>query len=271
MFKPDLEPLEKLGLTRVQSKIFVANFSIGPATVKQIAFHANVAREEVYRIMPSLRDLGLIQRHVTSPATYETVNFSDAINLLMKRRQKETNEIVQTTKHLFQLLDQQKETKSWIQFENELVLLSNSDIIDLTILRELGNVNYTLDISINWNVIRFKGQLWDKMLIGLLDEGLKIRIITNLPDENNHILPESTIDLMQNPKCESRYLEQAPSCTLSMYDNIRGLVFNSNCVNDLNPPALWTSNTTILCLMKCYFETTWKSAQELSYNELKIH
>lgn len=54
-----IEFLEKLGLTVVQAKIYIANIDTGPATAKQISKVAKVAREDVYRVMPSLQTLGL--------------------------------------------------------------------------------------------------------------------------------------------------------------------------------------------------------------------
>lgn len=269
MFDNNLKPLEKLGLTRLQSQVFLANFSVGPATAKQIAFQANIAREEVYRTMPSLQGLGLVKKHFTSPIKYETIELADAMKLLIDRKEKETEEIIQSATNLYlQLLGQNKEEKPWINFEDELILLSNNELIDLTISNELRNVKQTLDITVNWDCHRFKAQVWDKMMSNLLDNGLKIRVIMNLPDTNNFSLPKSTIDLMKNPKFETRYLEKTPECIISIYDGNRGFIFNSNCENNLNPPVLWTSNPTILSLIKCYFETTWKSGLGLSYQEL---
>ncbi len=260
--------LEKLGLTNVQSKVFTANFSIGKTTAKQIAHHAKIAREDVYRVMPLLQKMGLVKKHLTKPALFETIDMSNAIKLLVDRRKNETEEICSNAETFLKSIQKKQEVKPWINFEDELILLSNNDIIDLTISNELEDLKKSLEITVNWTCHRYKAQFWARDFTNLIEKGIKVRLIMNIPEKDEFYLPNSTEILMQNPKFNVRYIKKLPDWIISIYDNNRGFIFNSNTDNTLNPPVLWTSNPTILGLMQCYFETTWNAAIEMSYQEL---
>jgi sugar-specific transcriptional regulator TrmB len=260
--------LEKLGLTTVQSKVFIANFSLGKTTAKQIARQAKIAREDVYRVMPSLQQMGLVKKHITKPALFETIDMSNAIKLLIDRRKNETEDICNDAQNFLKNIHKKMEVKPWINFEDELILLSNNDIIDLTISNELEKLKKTLEITVNWKCHQYKAQFWAREFTQLIEKGIKVRIITNMPEKEEFYLPNPTEVLMHNPKFNVRYIEKLPDWIISIYDGNRGFIFNSNTDHTLNPPVLWTSNSTMLGLMQSYFETTWNSAKQMSYPEL---
>ena len=91
-----IEFLEKLGLTIVQAKVYLATIDAGPSTAKQISKVAKVAREDVYRVMPSLQTLGLIKKRISKPAIFEAIRPEDATTFLIDRRKKETEKICYT-------------------------------------------------------------------------------------------------------------------------------------------------------------------------------
>ena len=54
--------LMDLGLTLLQAKAYLALSQLGKATVKTISKTANVARQDVYRVMLALEKLGLAEK-----------------------------------------------------------------------------------------------------------------------------------------------------------------------------------------------------------------
>ena len=51
-----------LGLTLNQAKVYLAVIKLEKTTVVQVANFSKVRREDVYRILPSLEKMGLIER-----------------------------------------------------------------------------------------------------------------------------------------------------------------------------------------------------------------
>lgn len=62
----------ELGLTSLQAKIYLALAQTGNATIRNIAKNSKIARQDVYRIMPSLQKLGLAEQIVVSPTMYKS-------------------------------------------------------------------------------------------------------------------------------------------------------------------------------------------------------
>ncbi len=58
----NMDLLLGLGLTVNQAKVYLAILKLEKSSVSQIAKLSKVRREDVYRILPSLEILGLIER-----------------------------------------------------------------------------------------------------------------------------------------------------------------------------------------------------------------
>ncbi|MCW4047841.1 MAG: hypothetical protein NWE99_09855 [Candidatus Bathyarchaeota archaeon] len=54
-----VQTLMGLGLTLLQAKTYLALATLGKADVKMISKASNVARQDIYRVMPVLQKLGL--------------------------------------------------------------------------------------------------------------------------------------------------------------------------------------------------------------------
>ncbi|MEX2723761.1 MAG: helix-turn-helix domain-containing protein [Candidatus Freyarchaeota archaeon] len=58
-----IQTLTDLGLTFLQAKTYLNLAKLGKANVQTIAKASNVARQDIYRIMPSLQKLGLAEKN----------------------------------------------------------------------------------------------------------------------------------------------------------------------------------------------------------------
>ena len=59
MQKEQIQTLMAFGLTSLQAKTYLALAKLGKADVKTIAKVSKVARQDIYRIMPTLQKWGL--------------------------------------------------------------------------------------------------------------------------------------------------------------------------------------------------------------------
>ena len=72
-----------LGLTLNQAKVYLAVLKLEKTTVGQVANFSKVRREDVYRILPSLEKMGLIERLLGKPTEIRATRVSDALSLLV--------------------------------------------------------------------------------------------------------------------------------------------------------------------------------------------
>jgi len=80
------EKLSEYGITYNQAKVYVAAAKLVIASVSQISKKSNVSREEVYRLLPKLEKLGLIEKTIERPLRIKATNFRAALSILINHR-----------------------------------------------------------------------------------------------------------------------------------------------------------------------------------------
>jgi sugar-specific transcriptional regulator TrmB len=72
-----------LGLTLNQAKVYLAILKLEKTTVGQVAKFSKVRREDVYRILPALEKMGLIEKLLGKPTEIRATPISDALTFLV--------------------------------------------------------------------------------------------------------------------------------------------------------------------------------------------
>ncbi len=81
------ETLTELGLTLNQARIYVALLSSERLlTVKEISKITNITRQDVYRIMPSLQNNGLVEKTITAPTMFKATPLKLGLSILVENR-----------------------------------------------------------------------------------------------------------------------------------------------------------------------------------------
>jgi sugar-specific transcriptional regulator TrmB len=65
MIQDDIQTLTDLGLSLLQAKTYLNLAKLGKANVQTIAKASNVARQDIYRVMPKLQKLGLAEKFIS--------------------------------------------------------------------------------------------------------------------------------------------------------------------------------------------------------------
>ena len=72
-----------LGLSLNQARVYLAILKLERTAVGQIAKFSKVRREDVYRILPTLEKMGLIERLMGKPVEIRATPISDALTFLV--------------------------------------------------------------------------------------------------------------------------------------------------------------------------------------------
>jgi len=99
-----------LGLTASEAKAYLAVVKLGLCRVSQIASEGQLQRTEVYRFMPRLVSMGLIQETLDRPKRYRCSTFQDAIDPLTKKIATQLENITRESKQLVAQLESLKST-----------------------------------------------------------------------------------------------------------------------------------------------------------------
>src|SRR5665647_547671 len=86
------ELLLGLGLTLNQAKVYLAVIKLEKTTVVQVANFSKVRREDVYRILPSLEKMGLVERLLGKPTQIRATPISDALSFLVAEEKSKSDD-----------------------------------------------------------------------------------------------------------------------------------------------------------------------------------
>lgn len=252
-----VETLEKLGLTQLQAKIYLATLTLQRATVIKISTAANVARPDVYRIMPSLEELGLLRKLITTPTMYEATPLRNACQILI---QKKRNQYAQIQKESDELISQYPEKSQ----------MHTPEIVDegfsIIASKELWQDKFTTIVKVSQVSIDVIGEWTGLASIALsnpqiyldpLQRGLTVRLITNKATDHQIIDVWRDLTSRKFSRLEIRLMDERPPINAMIFDNKTvTMCVRSTPEIDLTP-SLWSNNSEFVKVMVGCFENLW--------------
>lgn len=257
-----VQELVSFGLTENEAKTYMALLQLKQATAHVIARLSNIPRQEIYRILPQLEKLGLVEVVITKPAQFIPVE-----------PQKALSELIENQKETFNQQIAQQEAKK-TSLENELtkiqgksaglellssaqfVLISGRHQVNDKIRAMLEKANSTvLWASPKLEIRRAVVYDRDDILRKCAKRGVKIRILTEADKDN---IQEIT---KLSKFCEIRHLPGIASLMTIIDDKeiIIGSAVHSS--DDEVIHELWTNDTGQVETMKNFFETVWADSK----------
>ena len=88
-----LKFLSDLGLTKVESRVYVFLAKAGPQKALVIAKTLSINRTELYRVIKSLQGRGVIESTLESPARFIAVPFEQIVDHLIRTKEDETKRL----------------------------------------------------------------------------------------------------------------------------------------------------------------------------------
>lgn len=251
----DSQTLSRLGLTSSQAKVYLVLAKVGQATIKTIAQNTKIARQDIYRIMTTLQDVGLAEKIILAKATmYKATPIKEGLSILLENKEKEYIELKKQVKKMgnnfYENYDQN------ISPENVQFIISSDLALLLKTHEKLGDMtkNY-IDTMIPLKLNEKMVFLTYPYLKRAIRRGIKIRIITQKIDEEPTLRKPKT--LSKNPLFELRYLSET--------FNFFGMhIFDEQevtlAISEKPLPSLWTNNFHVVKLGEAYFENMWSNA-----------
>ena len=251
-----------LGLTLNQAKVYLAVIKLEKTTVGQVANFSKVRREDVYRILPSLEKMGLIERLMGKPTEVRATRISDALSLLVAEEKDKNDERIDGMKGIVQKLSlkdwkQQlpKEESIYILIaEKKAIFAKTSDLInnstkEVALIADNGRIMSVLfQFSNEYRLAVKKG-----VVIRLLFEGQS-------PDS---LLKEKVKKLIGKENSIHVRFHREPLNHFIMSDDKEALITASKESGLGESPSLWTNNSNLIGVLRTSFESDWKKAEDL--------
>jgi sugar-specific transcriptional regulator TrmB len=257
----NIQALIRLGFTSNQAKVYLTLVSTRFSTVREIQKTSEVPRQEIYKILEKLQDMGLIERTLTRPIRYKAVPFQQGVRFLLnqkieetKKLQKEADKIIANHDYVIHKLEVKENTP-------EFVLISKKEAYFTRRKKEIDNSQTSIDFLTPWK--RFLGVVYnfENNAKRALERNVKIRVCLEMPKDLNDI-PERIQSLKILPNFKLKYLIDCPPTLMAIFDKKKALIDTSSLDNITEATALWTHNNAILSILCNYFDVIWNTAIE---------
>jgi sugar-specific transcriptional regulator TrmB len=259
------QTLTKLGLTLLQAKAYLALTKLGKAEVKAISRVSNVARQDVYRVMPTLLKLGLVEKIVATPTVYQAVPLKDGLSTLLQQK---TAEDAKLQKNAEKLIEDCQETGGGVVArvdEPHFIITSERALFRKRIAESTNTARKSSDAI--YSPDGFRAVLFHqrKHLKRALKRGVRIRIITQKP-ENKKFIRKITESLRKSTSFELKYTTDLSPINIVIFDNMEVNIR----ITEGTVPSLWSNNPNFVKLAMSYFDDMWSKAHDAWKSKSKI-
>ncbi len=259
--------LRELGLSLLQARVYLALVKLGThSNVKAITTYSKVARQDVYRTITELRELGLVEMVIGNPALFKAIALQETTAILMERKNQRTQVLMEEVTELFSHFAQNRST-GFQEESHQFIIVPKKEVLVSRIKKTIEAANESILISAPWRETSqwlFKlHESWQHAL----NKGVKIRWITE-KQSNVLLLDEVAESIIRDPNFTLRTDVVALKARFGIYDDKGSYITILNTPNATESPALWSNNPAIVYILKDYFETKWELTTEYIFDKL---
>jgi sugar-specific transcriptional regulator TrmB len=249
-----------LGLTLNQAKVYLAILKLQKTTVGQVASFSKVRREDVYRILPSLEKMGLIERFLGKPTEIRATRVSNSLTSLVTEEKNRSEERLTDMRSKVQKLSLKDWKQQPLGEESIYILIAEKKAI-LAKTSELIN-NSKKEVGLIADKARIA-----QVLANFSDEhkhaikiGAKIRLIFE-GESPDTLLKEKVQKLIGGTSVLVKF-HREPLNHFIMSDDKEALINSSKESGLGDSPSLWTNNSNLIGVLRTGFESDWIKAKD---------
>jgi sugar-specific transcriptional regulator TrmB len=256
-----VETLVKLGLTSLQARIYLTILTLQKANVGKVSTAAEIARPDVYRVLPTLEKIGLVRKVIATPIMYEATPLKEGCQMLLERKKQEYEEAEQKSTELIERFDAENHSLLDENCVETFCLVNSRQLMIERVSLADSTAEKGIDVIGRWGVIRglvfSNTDIYEKAM----KRGVRIRFIIDNPPNNNDTIIRKWCN--GSPLFELRYLTEKLPIRGAIYD---GKTANM-CVRTIQDqeltPSLWSNNPEFVKLLLNYFESLWQQAKKI--------
>lgn len=257
-FEDEIQVLNYFGLTCSQAKTYLAIGDKNFSTAREIQKKSEVPRQEIYRLLSELEELGLIEKTMDRPSKYRALPIKDGISFLLKEKVHETLQMQKKAEKIIQKYQNQNNGEKVDNVVPQFVLISKKEASILRRQQEIDNTQKSIKFITSWKRFPRTVNTFRDNVIKALKRDVKIRVILEKP-ENMNQMPDLIQELYELSNYELRFIDAAPSAVIGIFDNKRALLKTSSSVQLAEKPSLWTCNECLVSVLSEYFEYMWNN------------
>ncbi len=249
----DVQTLEDLGLTARQANVFLVLAKLKISTARAIAVASRQPRQDVYKVLEELHQLGLVEKQLTTPTKFTASPLDETLSGLLNRSVKKASELRRRTRNLVKNLRQID--SDTMPEEGKVMCIPGGEPVILKIKKSIENSKQSIDAVSPQKYISQGYFYLAETLQKAMQRGVKIRFITCL-DETNQQFSVPNL-LAGNKNFENITIKNHANSRFCIYDNKEVSVVLSPNEDFSKPSILWSNCTGLVETYQDYYETLW--------------
>jgi sugar-specific transcriptional regulator TrmB len=248
-----------LGLSLNQARVYLAILRLERTAIGKITKFSKVRREEVYRTLPALEKLGLVERLLGNPTEIRATPISDALTFLVAEEKTKSDNRLSGMRSKVKSLS----SKDWKQplpgeesiyiliAEKKAILAKTSELIrnsrkEVALIADKGRILPVLS------------QFSDECKQAI-KKGAQIRLIFE-GDSQDGLLKEKVKKIIDGVSVHVKFYRE-PLNHFIMSDDKEALITASKESGLGESPSLWTNNGNLIGVLRTGFESDWEKAE----------
>ena len=246
-----LQLMTSLGLTVLEAKVYLALAKLGKASAKAISKTSKISQPDVYRVLSTLENDGLIEREVATPNQFTATPMNEGLALLLQRRDVESAILHKKAAELLADLKEKNENTALPKEPSKFVLIPAAHVYKIKNAVDSAQTNVVCFTSLEmFRKVRFTTEdVWKRCV----KRGVKLQFIIGNPDDEKVVLELDPV--LRNNECfEVKWARTSRPCVFV----IDGKEVFLRTEMNLEAPFLWSNNPAIVAMIKEHFETEWR-------------
>jgi sugar-specific transcriptional regulator TrmB len=255
----EIQALTKLGLTKAQAKVYHALLTFRKEANASTLWKASqLARQDIYRILSELQQMGLIEKILSTPTTYRSAEVETNILNLIERKNLEISAMAQEAQNLIQKFKTIEQTEIT---EDQWILIPEGVTIRGRLKRAFKNSRKSIEI-ISSRKPFFQAVITNSKEFGeALKHGSKVRwIIEGNAEEGSQ--PQEVGALVKDPNFLLRTISNCAQIRSVEIDEKEVFIRTNLNTSFGESPALWSNNPCMIRIVQKCFETIWANARK---------
>jgi sugar-specific transcriptional regulator TrmB len=258
----DANALSNFGFTHNQAKIYAAIARLHTASVGGISRMAKVRREHVYRTLPKLEKMGLIERVLGTPEKIKAIAVEDAFSLLIKKQHEEAERKLSVLNADAEAFLKHLKEKDWKttpeENESQFSLVSEKNAIMSKTAALIGNAQKEISIAASRKKLAKFMFFFSDLLKKSTKKGVHINLLTEMPQEDDTLPRFIEEQISPGKSLELKYSGLQTHYLIA--DNKEILIDTSTETDFAESPCLCTNNASLLALTQKSFADAWRTS-----------
>jgi sugar-specific transcriptional regulator TrmB/transcriptional regulator of met regulon len=262
--------LSEFGLTYYEAKVYISAVKLGIATASKIAKMAGIRREEVYRAVPKLEKIGLLERIMGRPVRVKALPLDEGLNTLFEIKEEESStelrDLLSKKEEFLEQFDHDVRDDRSEEEQPHFVLFSEKDALSRKVASSITNAHKSIDFADSFeNTFRFILSYGDA-LKAAKKKDVDVRILTEYPEDSG-LIPEYLKKYVPKNSFVIRYSERLPSRYM-LFDQKQAMITTSPGQTFSDGNCLWTNDPNLVGIIHRDFEEQLR--ESLDWRDLSV-